>query len=133
MGLRNAPEADFSHAMAGLTALRGGKPFQARKYLREALRLDPADQEVEELWLHADKCCRIPYLPYYYWSLLMDRLPGKQFAVWGVFVALMMMRRAFDIDSAAFNMIALGYVSFVIYTWVAEPLAALWIKIFPPR
>ena len=34
--------------------------------------------------------------------------------------------------AAAFG-IAMGYLAWCLYTWIAEPLARLWLRIFPAR
>lgn len=132
-GLALAPEDSFSHVSRGAALLDHGHPFQARRALREALRLDPTDPEVEELWLRADKSCRIVYLPFYHWTRVVRRLPGRQFFVWGVFIALVMLARTSPLLEASMGAIAIVYILFCLYTWVAEPLAGLWIRIVPPR
>lgn len=132
-GLALGPAEALAHASRGSAHLAGGRPFRARADFREALRLDPSNTSLEEAWLAADTACRIVYLPMYYWSLVVDRLPGKQFLVWGVFVALAFGGRALGIPSAIIGPLALAYVAMCLYTWVATPIVKLWLKIVPPK
>ena len=132
-GLVLNPDSDMSHVSAGHTALVGGRPFLARRHLREALRIDPTDDTIEEAWLHADKCCRLIYLPYYYWSLLLERLPGGPFAVWGLFIVFAMTAAPLGVPAEIITLVTIAYVAFVLYTWVAELLVMGWLKLRPPQ
>lgn len=113
--------------------LLAGRPFQARRLLRDALRLDPTSKELESAWLEADRCCRWLYLPAYYFGLLSERLPGKQFLVWAIFVGFLMTARQLQWPSQTWAPVALVYLAFCIYTWIADPLVKLWTKLVPPR
>ena len=84
-GVALAPESASDHDTLGRTYLRTGHPFRARRHFRESLRLEP-DEDTEEAFLEADHCCRVVYLPMYYYSLLIERLPGRQFALWILFL-----------------------------------------------
>ncbi len=132
-GVSLAPESDFSHFMQGQALLAGGRPFAARGHLREALRLDPADSDNEQAFLTADRCCRWTYLPMYWWALLVDRLPGKQFLIWGAFVLSLPLMDKLGVPAAWRHGVVLFYLGLVIYTWVADPLTSLWIKLVPPK
>ena len=96
-------------------------------------RVAPNDADLEEFWLEIDRCTRIVYLPMYYWSLLVDRLPGRQFAVWGAMTALALSAERFGLDKRAVGILFGSYILFCIYTWFATPLVKGWIKLFPPK
>jgi len=132
-GLALGPAEALAHASRGSAHLAGGRPFRARADFREALRLDPTNDSFEEVFLLADTNCRIVYLPMYYWSLLLERLPGKQFAVWGLFLVFAMGASQIGISSNVVGAIALAYLALCAYTWIATPLVKLWIRIVPPK
>jgi hypothetical protein len=69
----------------------------------------------------------------YYWSLVTDRLPGKQFAVWGLFLVFVFGGPRIGISPSVVGAVALAYLALCIYTWIATPLVKLWIRIVPPR
>lgn len=127
------PDSNFSHAMLGHTYLATGHPFKARKHLREALRIAPDDAGAVEAFHVADRATRWIFLPMYFWSLLLERLPGMQFGVWiGMIVVFQVLRQA-GVSASIVFALAMAYLVFCIYTWVATPLADLWIKIRPAR
>ncbi|MEQ8767861.1 MAG: tetratricopeptide repeat protein [Planctomycetota bacterium] len=131
--VRLAANEEHSHANLGASYLESGHPFLARRHLREAVRLDPSNTAVLECYLFADRACRVLFLPFYYWSLLVDRLPGKQFAVWGGFLALcLVILPALGAEGIG-RSIFLVYVLVCLYTWVASPLTSLWIRMRPPK
>ena len=133
IGLALDPSNDVSHLALGASYLGSGHPFKARRHLREALRIDSSDASAEQAFLDADRACRLTYLPLYHWSLVIDKLPGKQFAVWGAIVVFLMVARSAKIPSMVTGWIAFSYLGFCVYTWVADPLTSLWIKLRPPR
>ncbi len=133
LGLELAPDEDLNHFTLGATYLQTGHPFKARRHLREALRIDPGDSGVEELYLHADRACRFVYLPFYFWSFVLERVPGQQFAVWFAFIALVQIMRVMDVDSGPATIAVGTYIAFVLYTWVADPIVSLWVKLVPPK
>ena len=132
-GLRLEPEETFSHGAMAQHFYERGRPFAARRHAREALRKDPANAELERYWLEIDRCTRIVYLPMYYWSLLVGRLPGRQFAVWGAMILLALGAERLGFNKAFVGLLFLFYIVFCIYTWLATPLVKGWIKLFPPR
>lgn len=132
-GIALAPGEDASHLMLGATYLRSGRPFRARRHLREALRLDPSDADVEELWQDADRYCRVVALPYYYTSLLLERIPGGQVVLWLGFVLGLAALRQSGVSPVTAGVIGGAYLLFCIYTWVAEPLSRAWVRMLPPR
>jgi Flp pilus assembly protein TadD len=127
------PDAVTSHSDLGWVSLRGGHPFAARRHFREALRLDPTDGDLERAWLEADKCCRFVYLPYYGWSLLLERVPGRQFAVWGAMVGLGLVAGSLGVPRGVVTGVFLGYIVLCVYTWIAPALLAGWLRLVPPR
>lgn len=130
--LARAPEEDFGHVALGIAQLRAGRPFAARRALREALRLDP-DPETEALFLEADRCCRIVFLPMYYWSLVLERLPGKNIGAWALFMLFVFGGRAAGLPPLVLGTGTLLYVVLCVYSWIASFLVKLWVKWFPPR
>jgi tetratricopeptide (TPR) repeat protein len=132
-GVALNPDNDNSHAMLGYTYLATGHPFKARSHLREALRIDPGNLDVEEAFQEADRATRWIYLPMYFWTLLIERLPGRQFAVWiGMVILLQLLPRA-GVSAKLVLGLALTYIAFCLYTWIATPLTNAWIKIRPAK
>jgi tetratricopeptide (TPR) repeat protein len=132
-GLALEPERPFSHLAAALVDYQAGHPFRARRRLREALRLAPDDANARELYLRVDRHCRWISLPIYYVSLAVERLPGKWLALWGAFVVFATLVQL-DVVSGGWTLyVLLGYVTLIVYSWIAGPLTSLWIRIFPPR
>ncbi len=128
-----AADDDRSHLNLGISYLQAGHPFLARRHLREAVRLDPSDEGTVSAYLAADRACRWLYLPMYYSSLLTQRLPGRQFAIWGGMLLLcLVVLPALGVDRLA-SILLYSYVGFCLYTWIAEPLTSLWIRIRPTR
>ena len=132
-GLALAPDEEGNQAAMGLVYFQSGRPFAARKHLREAVRMDPGDEDIHELFLEADKACRPVYLPMYYWSLLLEKLPGQQFLVWGIMIVVIKVMSAQGVAPFWLGLVVFSYLGFCIYTWFAEPLAKLWIRIFPTK
>ncbi len=132
-GLAASPDSALSHTAIGVALLRSGHPFRARRALREALRLDPGDPEREQLFLEADGSCRVVYLPMYYWSLLVERIPGRAFGVWGLFVAFVLVARQVHPPNGLVGAVVLSYLALCVYTWIAHPLLKLWLRMRPPR
>ncbi len=132
-GLRVAPTEAPSHAVEAARLLRSGHPFRARAAVREALSLDAGAEPLVELYLEIDRCCRWIYLPMYYWSLLVGRLPGGPVAVWFAFAGFVLARHLLKLEHPAFGFATLAYIALVVYTWVADPLTNLWIRLRPAR
>lgn len=131
-GISLDPAAGASHLTMGIALLQGGHPYRARRHLREALRIDPTD-ETAELFDNVDTFCRPPGIVFYWWGLLVDRLPGKQFALWIAFLVFLSVAPALHVPRDATTVIMVCYVSLALYTWIAWPLARLWVRIFPAR
>ncbi len=132
-GLALGPAEALAHASRGSAHLAGGHPFRARADFREALRLDPTNESFEEVFLLADTACRIVYLPMYYWSLVTDKLPGKQFAVWGLFIAFTLGASKLGLHMNVVAIVAFAYITLCVYTWIATPLVKVWMRIVPPK
>lgn len=132
-GVSLDPDSDYSHATLGLAYLTTGHPFKARMHLREALRIAPDDADMEAAFAEADRATRWIYLPMYFWSLWMERVPGLQFGFWIGMIVFLQVLRQMGVSSQIVFAIAMTYLAFCVYTWVATPLANLWIKIRPAR
>lgn len=126
-----SPLDQLPHLALGLHLLRTGRPFGAKRHLREALRLDPR-ADVEQAFLAADLATRWCYLPMYYWGLAVSRLPGRQFFVWGLFMALVYGGRSIGLGKYI-GPVAVAYLALVVYTWIATPLARAWVRWRPAR
>lgn len=132
-GLALGPDAAIAHASRGQAHLAGGRPFRARADFREALRIDPTNTAFEAAWLEADTACRVVYLPMYYWELVVERLPGRQFLVWGLYFAFALVATRLGVPLKVVGGIAVAYVALCIYTWLAHPLVRVWKRIVPPK
>ena len=117
----------------GLALLRAGHPFRARRWLRDALRDAPDDAELQAAFRDADLCCRLVYLPRYYFVLLMARLPGGQLTFWIAFVLLAALLPRLRFPPRAVLAFVVVYLGFYLYTWVAPLLVRPWVRVFPPR
>lgn len=125
------PDETFSHYSTGMAYYESGRPFRARRHFREALRLQPS-ANIEEAYLAADKATRWIYLPMYYWTLAISKLPGRQFLVWFMVIVCFYFLRSAGLETVA-HLMLIAYLILVIYTWTAEPLARLWIRMKPPQ
>lgn len=130
--LARAPEDDFGHVALGIALLRAGRPFAARRALREALRLDP-DADTEQLFLEADRCARIVFLPMYYWSLVLDHLPGKNIGAWALFMLFLFGGPAVGLPPLVVNLGAFLYIGLCVYSWIAGFLVRQWVRWFPAK
>jgi tetratricopeptide (TPR) repeat protein len=127
-----APDDDGGHLALGVTLLQHGHPFQARRHFREALRIDPGPA-TEEAFLEADRCCRGVYLPMYWWTLALERLPGKNIGAWVLVIGGTAAARALGAPAGVVTGVVLVYVALCIYTWVATPIVKAWVRLVPPR
>ena len=132
-GLNLAPGDDVNHFAMGMALFETGHPFRARRHLREALRIDPSDEEVEEVFLHVDSCCRWIYLPMYYYSLAMERIPGRQLTLWGAFLVVVFGLPQLGVPEGVVNGIAITYIATCLYTWISGSLVKPWVRLFPPK
>ena len=132
-GARIDPNAAITHFTTANDHFASGRPFKARYHAREALRLDPGDEDFREWYQHLDLHSRWTALPYYYWSLVLEKIPGAQFTVWGAFVLFITSHESLGVDPQRAGTIAAGYLFFAIYTWIAIPITKLWIRLRPAR
>ncbi|HTF88502.1 MAG TPA: tetratricopeptide repeat protein [Planctomycetota bacterium] len=132
-GLACDPEESLAHAALGTAMLQRGRPYAARRHLREALRLEPGNESYEEAWLEADRYCRLVYLPMYYWCLLLSRIPGKQFMVWGIVMVLVALAGSLGVPPGVTGTFMLAYIAFCLYTWLASLILRLWLRLRPPN
>lgn len=131
LGLAHAPDEASSHAAEAARLFAAGHPFRARAAIREALRIEPGSAPLREFYLDIDRSCRLVYLPMYYWSWLVERTPGGRVTIWFAFAALYLARRVYKVDSPVLDVVVLGYVILMLYTWVADMLVALWLRVRP--
>ncbi|QDU85234.1 Tetratricopeptide repeat protein [Planctomycetes bacterium Pla163] len=133
ISLHFAPDEDSSHWAKGHVCLSTGRPFAARRHFREVLRHAPGDQAALEALVEADRCCRLIYLPAYYIGLVLDRVPGGPFVLWGGFLVVSAGMRSLDVPDHVRGFVSFGYLGLCIYTWLARPLVKLWMKIVPTK
>lgn len=131
-GLELDPDDPDMHYQLAVTYYNTGRPFTSRYHAREALRMEP-DFDNEEIYLKADKACRWIYLPFYYFSMLVKRMPGAQFTLWAIFVVFLLGGEDMGVPTHAHTFIVNAYIGFAIYTWFAEVLATGWIRLRPPK
>lgn len=133
IALSHEPDDSGSHLVQGMAKLRGGRPFTARRHFRTALQADPSDEYVLDLFVEADRCCRLTYLPAYYFDLVVGRIPGGPFVLWGAFVVLVAVLSGLGAPPLLLAIVVFGYPALCIYTWIASPITRLWMKIVPTR
>ncbi|TVP93953.1 MAG: hypothetical protein EA381_20875 [Planctomycetaceae bacterium] len=131
--LQFSPDSEFSHSAMAYACLHSFRPFQARQHAREALRLNPADNDTVQLFQHCDFVCRWTYLPMYYLAAILSRLPGEQFALWGAAIVLIIFAPKIPFLAPYAGWITLSWVILCVYTWIAHPLTKFWMKVVPTR
>jgi hypothetical protein len=100
--------------------------------LREALAAAPSEP-LEQAWLEADKVCRWTFQPVYWLNMLARLLPGGATTLWMGFAGYGVLIRSLKLTSPwAFVPVAI-FVPLALYSWIAEPVTRLWIRIRPPR
>ncbi len=128
-----APDEALPHLANAAVAVSTGRVWQARRHAREAIRIDPTNDEAIELFEAIDQQSRWCALPFYYWSLLISRIPGENFGVWAIFVGLLYGLPKLGVPSPIVTTMAIAYILFCLYTWIAMPLTRAWIKLRPAR
>ena len=125
------PESARAQQLLGRSLLRKGELGAAREALRESLRQDP-DQED---WWHtqAVKGQSFWYRPFLRFTLFMARLP-RSFALalivglWAGNLWVVRMSEDYPGFRPYGEVLSLLYVLFVIYTWLADPIASFVMK-----
>lgn len=117
-------------AMAGAMYLNG-RPFEALRLVRQLLAEFPENRAIEKYFLELDRNCRWLLWPKYVSDLFVARLPGGVFTLWGiVYLAVSFSGPEYREWKLP---LGTGWVLFVLYTWVADPLGKLWVRWVPPR
>ena len=132
-GIALEPGGAYSHFVRGHTLLADLKPFQARAAFRQALAIEPSDEDYIESFHEVDLCCRFVYLPYFFFSRLLDRIPGNFITLWVAFIVTHRVLLAMEVREALVTTFAFSYLALAIYTWIATPLAKFWVKLRPAR
>lgn len=130
--MAQAPDDPSSQLVHALSELYGGRPFTARRLMREALAAAPSP-ELERAWLEADKLCRWTYQPAYWFGVLARKTPGGGSTLWIVCVGYGLLLRTFAVTSVAAVAPFVLFVFVTLYTWIADPVTRLWLKVVPPR
>ncbi len=128
-----APSEDHAHAALALSLFQSGHPFQARNHMREALRLDPSDAELRELYLEIDRHCRWIGLPMYFYNRWVKRLPGHSIGLWFGFLALVALGEVLPIPPLVRTLAVFGYIGLCLYTWLSRTLMLGWTKLVRPK
>ena len=130
--LQKAPDDPSQLIEHALSCLARGRPFTARRLLREALAAAPSEP-LEQAWLEADKVCRWTFQPVYWLVVLGRKLPGGMSTMWVAFVGSGVVLCWLEVNSmlAFVPMLVIAYLS--LYSWIAEPVTRLWIRLVPPR
>jgi tetratricopeptide (TPR) repeat protein len=131
--LESDPDSAIVHLRTSVSATLAGRPFLGRYHAREALRMDPTIPGIEDVYLEADRNCRWLFLPAFYYSLLVDKIPGKQFGLYIIYITLLFGMNALGVPGQVLGLFVISYLAFCVYTWIARPLTQLWIKWRPPR
>ena len=130
--LGKAPDDPTQLVEHALSCLTRGRPFTARRLLREALAAQPSEG-LEQAWLEADKVCRWTFQPVYWLNIVSRLLPGGATTLWMAFAGYGVLIRSLKVQSAlAFVPVAI-FAPLVLYSWIAEPVTKLWIRFVPPR
>lgn len=130
--LGKAPDDPTQLVEHALSCLTRGRPFTARRLLREALAAQPSEG-LEQAWLEADKVCRWTFQPVYWLNIVSRLLPGGATTLWMAFAGYGVLIRSLKVQSAlAFVPVAI-FVPLALYSWIAEPVTKLWIRFVPPR
>ncbi len=127
------PDSAMVHIRVGASSLKSGRPFRARRHFREAMMIDPNFPGLEEAYQESDRFCRWTYLPMFYWTLVLERIPGRQFTFYLAFLVAAKGLPAMGVPDMVVAPILIGYLGFCVYTWIANPLTNLWLKWRPLR
>ena len=134
--LRRDPDDPMSHAAHGFTLLNAGRYQEAQVAFRECLRLDPHNEMARIGMVNALNQRSVIFRLVYRFYVAMSRLNSKAaFAL--IFGAWLMMQvlgaiadRVVVLRPLIFP-ILLGYVLFVILTWIAQPLFNTFLRFHP--
>jgi tetratricopeptide (TPR) repeat protein len=121
------PEDAFGHANQGWLWLERGQPKRARDAFQEALRLQPGLDWARRGMIQALKATNWFYGLFLRYALWMSKLSeGKRWlVVIGLIVSFRLLRivaRLGDWGMAIAIPLIVLYVSFVLFSWVADPL-----------
>ncbi|HEX6810451.1 MAG TPA: tetratricopeptide repeat protein [Planctomycetota bacterium] len=130
--LAQAPDDPGALVEHALSCLASGRPFTARRLLREALAAHPSEG-LESAWLEADKVCRWTFQPVYWLNVLARRLPGGTSTLWIVFAGYGIVLRTMKVQSPLAFVPLVAFVVLALYSWVADPVTRLWIRMVPSR
>lgn len=130
--LGKAPDDPTQLVQHAVSCLVRGRPFTARRLLREALTAQPSEA-MEKAWLEADKLCRWTFQPVYWLGILTRMLPGGSTTLWFLLAGYGLLARSLHVTSVYALVPVFVFVPLVLYSWIAEPVTKLWIRLVPPR
>ena len=132
--LARDPDNAFAHANRGWALLHERKPKDALHHFREALRLDPDLDYARAGIIEAIKARYWVYRQVLGYFLWLSRLSPQ--ARWGVVIGLLVLQQVIagtaranpDLEPYLFPVLV-GYLAFVLTTWVAVPLSNLFLRL----
>jgi tetratricopeptide (TPR) repeat protein len=118
--LAQDPENALTHANQGWTALQRGDARSALEHFRESLRLDPTNDWSRAGMVEALKARYFVYRVMLKYHFLMSRMSGR--AQWVVLIGLYFVSRIIPF-------LFIPYLIFVFFTWTADPLSNLLLRL----
>jgi tetratricopeptide (TPR) repeat protein len=132
--LARNPDNSLTHANQGWTLLEKGEPKKALEHFREALRLDPENTWARHGIVEALKARNFIYAIMLKYFLFMAKLSRR--AQWGVVLGAYFGFRALSVVGKTnpelqpwILPVEIAYVSFLLMTWIAEPLFNLFLRL----
>ncbi|MEM6427026.1 MAG: tetratricopeptide repeat protein [Cyanobacteria bacterium P01_D01_bin.128] len=130
------PEDALAHANQGWLWLDRGQPRQAQVSFQEALRLQPDLDWARRGMIQALKATNVLYGAFLRYALWMSKLSeGRRWLVVAVLIVGFRILRLIARSSTVGLIIAapfiVFYVSFVLFSWVADPLFNLLLRLNP--
>jgi tetratricopeptide (TPR) repeat protein len=134
--LAREPENSWTHANKGWSLLEARRTDEALKHFRESLRLDPTNDYARAGLVEALKGRHFIYGLFLRYMLWMAKLPPRtqMGLVIGGFIAYQVVRNiAFNNPGLApyLNPLLYAYLAFVWFTWVAQPVFDLLLRLHP--
>jgi tetratricopeptide (TPR) repeat protein len=131
--LASDPNSAVAWYLHGIQMRNRGKLGEAKSAFLESLRIDPENMEVQDALLQVLAAKHPFFALFWRWSFFLSRFSSG--ARWGIILGLWALMQVLKVAARAvpqlmpfFFPLAIAYVLFCIYTWVAMPLFKLAIK-----
>ncbi len=131
--LKSNPMNPHTHATVGFGELEKGNVGAAKKYFREALRLDPNNEYAKSGMMHAIKSTNVYYrlfLKYIFW--MQGLKPGARWAVVIIGYLLIQVLNAYTSDLGVLRPVAdvviYAYLFFAVSTWIIGPISNIFLR-----